>query len=307
MIKNPISTLVIFCLFSSIVIGQKDNCLHKISESDWNISVCIDSSMRMELLGDEIVVKQHLNESNQTSKLSILINYNSDKLTSKDLWNKDFKPTCKSLPNSSFISDSSYLLNGNEVFSSFYKGNKNGENLFFANAIIRYKEQYYQMSSTGIDAKETFTFFNNILRRLEFFGETKLKDDKRIKEQFFQSFKLGLKDANELKTILLSFDLMMDTAPVEEKDNMPQDQIEFFKNMIQRWNQSAIDFSKNFSDCTNIEIVDKHFKIDNSQQNVVGYSGTMTFKCDEQKKFKVKLLSMEIKGKMYLGMVVEEK
>jgi hypothetical protein len=193
------------------------------------------------------------------------------------------------------------------VFSSFYKGNKNGENLFFANAIIRYKEQYYQMSSTGIDAKETFTFFNNILRRLEFFGETKLKDDKRIKEQFFQSFKLGLKDANELKTILLSFDLMMDTAPVEEKDNMPQDQIEFFKNMIQRGNQSAIDFSKNFSDCTNIEIVDKHFKIDNSQQNVVGYSGTMTFKCDEQKKFKVKLLSMEIKGKMYLGMVVEEK
>lgn len=255
---------------------------------------------------DEIIIYNYnlSEELEAKTKLSVLINYNSDHLNAKQLWEKECKKhEIKSL-GYKFLSDSSFSIRDNICYKSIYTGTLENRKVYYFSAIIIYKTQYYVLRCLCNKLEEATTFPEFILNNMEFFGEPKLLNDNKQKELFCKAFTSALTDTSEMKLLLISCDLLTSKMSANEKAKMSKDDYHFFENLVSGWNQSAYDFASNFKSTEKLKIIDKTFKVDNSQPGIISYMGRIILQNQAMEKFKIKILGMGIDGKIYLGKVV---
>ena len=280
---------------------SQNSCFKKIPRSEWNLTICIDNTMRVSNGDDEILINKF---NNPNSPISILINFNEDKLSAKKLWKKKFKKNNSKILNSKFQSDSTYEIKGNSYYKSIYKGKLNQQNVYFVSSVVIYNNQYYTFQYNCRDLKESKIFFDFVLHNVEFSGAPTLKNNKKTLEKFYSSLTQAITDTSKMSSILISYEKIISVTPEEENEKMSEEEIKSVKNMISQWNQSAYDFANNFKPNQKISIISKDLKLDNSQPWCTGYTGSITFRNKKKETFKAKIFILEINGKIFLGKVI---
>lgn len=296
---NRISIVLFFLLSILKLSGQNKDCFKEIEKEDWGITVCIDSSMGVNTIDGLLIHKFY---GDVYHSLTLDYKLNKHNLNSRELWENRFGQILTMLPHEE-LSDTTYNDENIEVYYNHSTFVSDGEKLYFTTGVIKNDGVYYDLVVQN-DSIDSYNFIHYLIPRLKFKTiENSSKQSDRLKrlEMFIEN---NISNKDSLISHSISLDKILKSSDISASmiDEILEDK-EPFIDLLDKWNESLINLSKEFSQFKSIEMINVDHKFDGSMEGMPNYTSTFLFKCDNIKKI-VKIISFDSKEYSLLGKAV---
>lgn len=299
-----ISFLFSFFLLGGIQTSAQETCQFPHYIEEWNMKLCTDESMQHDLSrpGKILIHRDYLvGDELKKMTLEISSDYNYDNLSEEDLF-YGYTMNLADTPYEPIRKDS--ILNFNEI--RFYLMN---ESIFpedepavtLISAVSRFENQWYTFQIFGSPEQTGEELLIDVVSTVKFEGVESMDIDTEAQVDFENYLLASFQDPSLIEKRLITYDILLNASPEEEKMKIEEDQ-ENFEKTLSGWNDLARDFVKRMSNFNEIRISMTEFNADRSNPKATAYFGVMGFEADGQE-IQANMMMVEAEGVMYLGLV----